>query len=167
MLKKIRIFIIPILIITIVLLTISNIHLNNKIDNNEEEKLDVIKYCPKEEDSKYYENKIYYNKINYKTFKQLTKKNTLLTIGVVDKKSATSNKFIDYINKQSYYNNKSYYLLDINKLSKKDLVSYYELDERLKDLDNNYIITIKNKKVISITIIDNESIDALIERYGE
>ncbi len=169
MLKRIRKIIIPIFIITIIFLTISNIHLNNKIESlkEDEEKLEIIKYCPKEEDSKYNEKKVYYNTLNYKTFKKIMTKNTVITIGVVDKKTSTSNKFIEYINRLSYNNNKSYYLMDINKLSKKNLVAFYELDERLKELDNNYIITIKKNKIISITIIDEEEINTLIERFGE
>lgn len=169
MLKRIRKIIIPIFIITIIFLTISNIHLNNKIDSlkEDEEQLEIIKYCPREEDSKYNEKKVYYNTLNYKTFKKLMTKNTVVTIGVVDKKTSTSNKFIEYINRLSYNNNKSYYLMDINKLSKKNLVAFYELDERLKELDNNYIITIKKNKIISITTIDEEEINTLIERFGE
>lgn len=168
MLKRIRKIIIPIFIITIIFLTISNIHLNNKLDSlkKDEEQLEIIKYCPKE-DSKYNDKKVYYNTLNYKTFKKLMTKNTVVTIGIVDKKTSTSNKFIEYINRLSYNNNKSYYLMDINKLSKKNLVAFYELDERLKELDNNYIITIKKNKIISITMIDEEEINTLIERFGE
>lgn len=168
MLKRIRKIIIPIFIITIIFLTISNIHLNNKIDSlkEDEEQLEIIKYCPKE-DSKYNDKKVYYNTLNYKTFKKLMTKNTVVTIGIVDKKTSTSNKFIEYINRLSYNNNKSYYLMDINKLSKKNLIAFYELDERLKELDNNYIITIKKNKIISITMIEEEEINTLIERFGE
>ena len=171
MLKKRGIIIFLIFIITIILLVIYNIHLTDELKaidtETTEETIEVIKYCPKEEDSKYNEKKTYYNKLNYKTFQKLNKKNVLITVGVVDQTSSTSNKFIELINKQSYHTNQSMYLLDISKLSKKNLVAFYELDDRLKELDYNYIITLKKGKIISITEIDNEEINSLLESYGE
>ena len=170
MLKKRGIIIFLIFIITIILLVIYNIHLSNELkaidDDTTEETIEVIKYCPKE-DSKYNEKKTYYNKLNYKTFQKLNKKNVLITVGVVDKTSSTSDKFIELINRQSYHTNQSMYLLDISKLSKKNLVAFYELDDRLKELDYNYILTLKKGKIISITIIDNEELNSLLESYGE
>ncbi len=167
MLKKTRNYIIPFLIIIIILLIVSNLHFIKKSKNVDNDKLEVIKYCPLNIDGQYNSKTKYYTTLNYKTFKKLMTKNTIATIGIVDSTSSTSNKFTEYVNKQSYYNNTNMYILDVSKLSKKDLIAFYELDEQLKDIEGSYIITIKKNKLLSITIIDNEQLNVLLERYGE
>ena len=166
MLKKHgRITITLILITIIIILSISNIIWLNKYKELDKEELEVIKYCPKE-DSEYNETKKYYNEINYKTLKKLLKTKSTIVLGVVDKNTSTSNKFRELINRYSYKNNKNLYLLDTSKLSKKNLISFYDLDDRLSILESNYIVIIKNKKIISITSFDTENINDIIESIG-
>ena len=71
------------------------------------------------------------------------------------------------INKTAYYKSTKIQLLRINKLSKKDLVSFYNLDDRFKELDTNYIITVSNKKILSITTFNNQELNKIIEGLGE
>ena len=85
----------------------------------------------------------------------------------MDNSSNTYNKFIEMINKLSYYKSTKIYLLELSKLSKKDEISFLEIDNHLKELETNYIITIKNKQIISITTFDNDNINFIIEGLGE
>ena len=71
------------------------------------------------------------------------------------------------INKTAYYKSTKIQLLRINKLSKKDLVAFYNLDDRFKELDTNYIITVSNKKILSITTFNNQELNKIIEGLGE
>ena len=57
--------------------------------------------------------------------------------------------------------------MKVNKLSKKNEKAFYNLDDRFKDLESNYIITVSNKKILSITTYDNEQLNKLIEGLGE
>ena len=155
------------LILIIILLLISNICLFHYKNHKEDEQLEVIKYCPQEIDTEYDETKTYYTELNYKTFKKLMKKDNVFIIGIVDKNSTTSNKFRELMNEYTYKNNINTYILDISKLSKKNLVSFYEIDERLPELESNYIITIKKNKILSITTMENEEINTILESLGE
>ena len=71
------------------------------------------------------------------------------------------------INKTAYYKNTKIYLLELSKLSKKNEVSFYEIDERFKELESNYIITVSNNEILSITTFDNSKINLIIEGLGE
>lgn len=155
------------LILIILVLTISNIMLFQKYKDTDKEQLQLIKFCPQEIDSEYNENTKYYTELNYKTFKKLMKKNNVITIGIVDKNTTTSDKFRHLLNKYTYDNNTNSYMLDISKLSQKNLIAFYELDERLPELESNYIITIKKNKILSITTIENEEINTILESLGE
>ena len=87
------------------------------------------------------------------------------TIAVVDNTSNTYDKFIEFINKTSYYNDLNINLLITSKLSKKNLVDFYELDDRFADLESNYIIVVKNNKVLALVELSNVDLVDLIETY--
>lgn len=153
----------PIIIISTLLLIsiIFNIVIYNIYDNNKNDEL-IIKCIPTKNEI-YDAKEEYYNKIPTKKFKKILATDETLTIAVVDNSSPTSQKFIELINKIAFYKNTNIYLLEVSKLSKKNEVYFYELDERLKSLNSDYIITIKEEKVISITELNKEDINLLIE----
>ena len=93
----------------------------------------------------------YYANISFKKFKKLYKTNKISTIAIIDSKSDVSNMFIKMINKMAYYKSTKIYVLRINKLSTKDEVSFYNMDEQLGKLDSNYLITVSGSNIISIT----------------
>lgn len=106
-----------------------------------------------------------YQEINYKTFKKLYKGKDGAIIAVVDNISNTYNKFIEFINKTSYYNDLNISLLNTSKLTKKNLVEFYELDDRFASLESNYLIVVKNQKVLALVEISNVDLVDLIEIY--
>lgn len=105
----------------------------------------------------------YYTEIVPKKFKKVITQDRTITIAVVDNTSLTHDKFVELINKISFYKNSNIYLLEISKLSKKNEIYFYELDDRLKELESDYIITLNNEKVISITEFDSEDINIILE----
>ena len=113
------------------------------------------------------QDKKYYANIKYKKFSELWKSEDISTIAIIDNSSNTYNKFIKMINKIAYYKNTKIYLLEISKLSKKDEVKFYEKDNRLSELNSNYIITISNKKILTITTFETEELNKIIEGLGE
>ena len=68
-----------------------------------------------------------------------------------------SNSFKELINKTSYYKDITINLLELSKLSKKNEIAFYEIDERFSKLESDYIIVVKDKKIL--TLIDFESAD--------
>lgn len=151
----------------IVLLIILNLNLNKKLSNAEKQQA-TDQPClteRKKDDSKYSDSKKNYKEINYKTFKKLYKGKESATIAVVDNTSNTYDKFIEFINKTSYYNDLNINLLITSKLSKKNLVDFYELDDRFADLESNYIIVVKNNKVLALVELSNVDLVDLIETY--
>ena len=52
-------------------------------------------------------------------------------------------------------------------MSKKNSVAFYEMDERLSEIDGNYLITINNKKIISITEVEQSEISTLIKEMEQ
>lgn len=150
----------------IVALIISNIyfiHIYNKEKNNEIVDEVLFKETKDEFDS----SKKYYATISYKKFKILYKSKDVATVAILDNTTNTHDMFIKMINKIAYYKNTKIYLLQINKLSKKDTISFYELDDRLSKLETNYIISINDKKILSITTFDNEKINEIVEGIGD
>lgn len=105
---------------------------------------------------------IYYTKINYKQYKKIISQKKISTIAIIDNSSKTYNKFLEMINKISYYNNSNIYLFDTSKLSKKEQIEFFELDERLKDLNSDYIVQIKNNKIISVISYDTEELNNIV-----
>ena len=109
----------------------------------------------------------YYSVIQYKKFKTLLKNDEVSTIAILDNSSNTQNKFLEMINKISYYKNTKIHLLEVSKLSKKNEISFYEVDERFKKLETNYIITVNQGKVLSITTFDSTKLNKIVEGIGE
>lgn len=109
----------------------------------------------------------YYATINFKTFTKLYKSSDISTIAIIDNTSRTRTKFIEMINKMSFYNHTKIYLLELSKISKKNEIAFYDYDERLKNLGSNYLLTVSNNKIISITTFSNEDINVIIEGIGE
>lgn len=109
----------------------------------------------------------YYSIIQYKKFKTLLKNDEVSTIAILDNSSNTQNKFLEMINKISYYKNTKIHLLEVSKLSKKNEISFYEVDERFKKLETNYIITVNQGKVLSITTFDSTKLNKIVEGIGE
>lgn len=153
----------PIIILSLLLLIsiVSNIIIYIMYENNKDNELTIK--CVSRNDDSFNTNEEYYNKIEPKKFKKLLLSKETLTIAVVDNSSSTSQKFVELINKIAFYNNSNIYLLEVSKLSKKNEVYFYELDERLKTLNSDYIITLKDEKVISITEFSKEDINSLVE----
>lgn len=151
----------------IVLLIVLNLNLNKKLSNAKKQQT-TDQPClteRKKDDSKYSDSQKNYKEINYKTFKKLYKGKESATIAVVDNTSNTYDKFIEFINKTSYYNDLNINLLNTSKLSKKNLVDFYELDDRFADLESNYIIVVKNNKVLALVELSNVDLVDLIEIY--
>jgi hypothetical protein len=132
-----------------------------------ESEVDTQEILFKETQEEFNAEKKYYATLKYKKFKSLYKGKKVTTIAIVDNSSSTYNKFIEMINKTAYYKNTKIYLLKVNKLSKKNEKSFYNLDDRFKDLESNYIITVSNKKILSITTYDKDQLNKLIEGLGE
>lgn len=157
--------IIYIAIITI--LVIANIcFLWAYISTDKEEKI-VEEVLFKEAEGEFNADKKYYATLSYTKFKKLYKADSITTIAVVDNSTNTHDKFIEMINKTAYYKNTKIYLLEINKLSKKNSIAFYDLDERLSTLETNYIISVSNNKILSITTFDNERLNKIVEGLGE
>ena len=154
-------------IIIIIFLIITNIYyiISYKNINKEEKIIEEVLFV--ENNGEYKENKKYYAKINYSKFKSLYKKNNVSTIAIIDNSSKTYNKFIELINKTAFYKNTKIYLFEISKLSRKNEIAFYNLDDRLKSLETNYIIVVSNNKILSITTFENSEINKLIESLGD
>ena len=112
---------------------------------------------------KYNSAKKYYMPISFGEYNKLLKKKELFTLAVIDNSSNTYNKFLELVNKIAFYKNTKIYLLDTSKLSKKNTVLFYNLDDRLSSLESNFIINVYNNKIISITEFNNEDLINLIK----
>jgi hypothetical protein len=154
-------------IVIIVFLVLTNIILLSaclKLKDKDIDTQEVLYTLTKDE---FNHEKKYYTTLKYSKFKSLYKSKKVTTIAIVDNSTSTYNKFIEMINKTAYYKSTKIQLLRINKLSKKDLTAFYNLDDRFKELDTNYIITVSNKKILSITTFNNQELNTLIEGLGE
>ncbi len=155
--KKVNI----ILSIIIICLFITNFLLVSNIKNNQKEIVkNIILRSP---DAEFDNEKQYYININYKKIKKMLKNDNTYNIAVLDNNSNTYKKFTELINKISFYKNTKIYLLEIGKLSKKESIAFYEIDERLSKIKGNYIITIKKDTILSITEFNIEELNTLIE----
>ena len=134
----------------------------------------LIKYITKGEEktpepevihilAKYDNSKMYYSQLTYADFKKLYKSNKLSYIAITDKASGTYGEYIELINRYSFNNNRKIYLLEKNKLSTNDLKSFYEIDERLEQLETNYFILVKDSKIITITEFKDETLNVIIQ----
>ena len=153
-----------IIIVVIILLILSNAFFAYKYFSNKSEDIinDNFDYN-KNSNKDYNKNEKYYKEINYKQFKKLNKQNELITIAIIDNSSNTYDKFLELVNKLSYYNNYNIYVLEISKLSKKNEISFYEIDERFNELESDYLITMKEGKLLSITEFDKSELKSLVE----
>ncbi len=158
-------YIICIIIISILL--ISNIYLMYNYKNLDKEDKVIEEVLFTKTEDKYNNEKKYYATISYKKFKTLYKSNKITTIAVIDNTSNTHEKFKELVNKMAYYKSTKIHLLELNKLSRKNEIEFYDLDERLPSLESNYIITISNNKIISITTFENTDLNKVIEGLGE
>lgn len=152
---------------TILILSTTNVLLLYKYLNVDKEIKVTQEVLFKETNKDFNNENKYYASIKYKKFNELLKDDKLSTIAIVDNSSKTYNKFIEMINKLSYYKNTKIYLLEISSLSKKNEIKFYETDERLNELESNYIITVSNNHIISITTFENSDINLIIEGIGE
>ena len=159
--KKLYITITCILII----LTLINVYISTKPQTyNDKEEINIINknYSYKE---KFNEKKVYYNKTNYKTINKIFNEKKVYTIAITNNKSNTRDIFIKLINKISFYNNENIYLINISDLSKKNKAKYYNLNKELKNLKEDCIIKIYNKKIIAKTTFTKNNINKIIDSY--
>ena len=155
-----------ILFILVILLTITNVVFINKyFELTSEEKREVIEFIPT--NGNYSKDKKYYAVVNFKTFKKIIKSNEVTTVAIVDNTSNTSQMFNEMINKMSYYHNIKMYVLELNKLSRKNEIAFYDIDERLPKLESNYIVTFCNNKVISIATFEKDKINLIVKEMSE
>lgn len=157
-----------ILIIIIIILLTSNILLLVNQSHSKKDNLTINEITfHKNENGKYDEEKQYYNKISYYKFKQKLKSDELSIIAITDTSSNTYNAFISMINKLSYTYEEEIYVLELNDLSPQNLAAFTEYDERFNSLESDYIITIRNNKILSLTEYDKENLNKIIEGIGE
>lgn len=154
-------------IVIIVFLILTNIILLSACLTLKDKDIDTQEVLYTLTEEEYSPDKKYYTTLKYSKFKSLYKSKKVTTIAIVDNSTSTYNKFIEMINKTAYYKSTKIQLLRINKLSKKDLVAFYNLDDRFKELETNYLITVSNKKILSITTFDNQELNKIIEGLGE
>ncbi len=152
-------------LILIFFLLVSNIILANTHSINDAPEEEIVYFKPTEDN--YQEKTKYYAEIGFKKFKKLYKAKTISTIAVIDSKSNVSQAFIKMLNKIAYYKNTKIYVVRLNKLSTKQEVEFYNLDDRLAKLESNYLITVSNSKIISITTFDEEKINIIEKELGE
>ncbi len=154
-------------IVIIVFLILTNVILLSACLTLKEQEPDTQEILFKETHDEFNPEKKYYATLKYSKFNKLYKGKEVTTIAIVDNSSSTYTKFIEMINKTAFHKNTKIYLLKVNKLSKKNEKKFYNLDDRFKNLESNYIITVSNKKILSITTFDNKEINTIIEGLGE
>ena len=148
-------------------LAVSNICLaiNYSKASKEDKIIEEIEFVPTKEG--YNEDTKYYATLNYKNFKKLYKKDELITVAVLDNSTNTSVMFKKMINKIAYYNNTKIYLLELNKLTRKDEIAFLDIDERFSKLESNYFVTFQSGKILSITEFDRDQLIKIVEGLGE
>ncbi len=118
-----------------------------------------------DEEGKFNQDKKYYKEIQFNEFKKLYAGKDIATIAITDNASPTYEKFIEYINKKAYYEKANINLFEISKQSKKNEIAFYDLDERLSQLDSDYLIVVKNNTILEIIEVSKEDLNILIEMY--
>ena len=155
------------LIILFIILVSSNIYLICRNYKSKEQVIVNEENIYEKIDEEYNEDKKYYKIINYKTFKRYFEGESLKTIAVIDNSSKTYEKFLETINKIAFYNRVNIYLLETSKLTKKNEISFYEIDERLALLKSDYLITVMDEKILSLTSFDNVNLNLIEKGIGE
>ena len=87
----------------------------------------------------------------------------MYNIAVIDNTSNTYNSYLSLLNHVAYYKSTNIFVLDLSKLSKKNNIAFYEIDERLSKIEGNYMITTKDSEIIAITEIEPSQIGSLIK----
>lgn len=113
----------------------------------------------------YNKNKKYYTDIKYSKFSALFEGKDVSIIAIVDNTSYTYEKFKELINKSVFYEDKKIYLLEISKLSKKNEIAFYELDERFSKLESDFIIVVKESKILALIDFDSIYLNELLTNY--
>ena len=155
------------LIIVILILLIVNIYLFNETAQDKDKVMVTEEFVYEKVEGDFDKDKTYYKRISYSKFKKYFKSDKLRIVAIIDNSSNTYNKFLEVINKIAYYRRTNIYLLETSKLSNKNEAEFYNIDDRFKDLESNYIITIRNNNVLSLTTFDNEYLNKLEEGLGE
>ncbi len=155
------------LIAIIVLLLISNIIFICKYSTASKEQITTEEVLFTKTEDNFDSDTKYYASIKYNKFSKILSSDSVSTIAIVDNSSNTYNKFIEMINKMAFYKNTKIYILELSKLSKKNEIKFYNIDERLKKLETNYIITVSNNELLSITTFDNTKLNIILEGLGE
>lgn len=160
-----------IFILLIAILSITNIvtlYKYNKDINSQQPEIiykDTNSKSTKDKDTNYNENKTYYKNIKYSEFTSLYKADEISVIAIVDNTSYTYEKFIELINKTSYYKDITINLLELSKLSKKNEIAFYEIDERFSKLESDYIIVVKDKKILTLIGFESADLNTLLSIF--
>lgn len=154
-----------IIICICIILTIFNLFLiKNQSDCQKREEIVIVNKNVTYKD-KYNKKTTYYNKAKFNTINKIFKEKKVYTIAITNNKSNTQESFKEYINKLCFYNNENIYLINISEYTKKEKAKYYNLNPELKNIKENTIIKIYNKKIISKTTLDKDNINKLIKSY--
>ena len=155
-------------IIIIIVLIISNVFFISKsFEETPEVETEEFVFYQKCTEMNYKEKKKYYKEIDYKKFKKLYKQNKINNVAIIDNTSPTYKSYLTLLNHIAYYKGTNIFVLDLSKLSKKNSVEFYEMDERLSTIEGNYMITTKKKEVIAITEIEPSEIGSLIKEMEQ
>ena len=73
--------------------------------------------------------------------------------------------FVEYINKKAYYERTNINLIELSKLSKKNEVAFYNLNDRFSKLESDYIILVSDSKIISVIEFSKSDLNSLVELY--
>ncbi len=155
-----------VLIGIILVLVMTNIYFirksykNKNVVTNEE-------YVYEKVEGPYDKEKEYYIKIGYSKFKKYYKDDKVRIVAIIDNSSNTYNKYLEVVNKLAYYNGINIYLLETSKLSTKNEIDFYGLDDRFRTLKSNYIVTIRDSKILALTTFENEYLNILEKGIGE
>ena len=159
--KRITLIIILILIISNIFFIVQSMKTTPEVETEE------FVFYQKCSEMNYKENKKYYKKIDYKKFKKLYKQNKIYNIAIIDNTSPTYNSYLTLLNHIAYYKSTNIFVMDLSELSNKNSVEFYELDERLINLEGNYMITTKKKNIIAITEVEPSQIGSLIKEMEQ
>ena len=93
------------------------------------------------------------------------KEKKVYTIAITSNKSNTKDTFIKLVNRISFYNNENIYLVNPSNFSKKNKAKYYNLNKELKNLKEDCILKIYNKKIIAKTTFTKNNLNKIIDSY--
>jgi hypothetical protein len=73
--------------------------------------------------------------------------------------------FFEYINKKAYYERSNINLIELSKLSKKNEIAFYNINDRFAKLDSDYIIVVNDGKIISVIEFSKSDLNSLVDLY--